>query len=182
MKSILLFLGITLLVSCSDLKRPEQRERLESIKTELGLLMDISNDIEIDSISFVMSEIMEVENRIKDNFQYDTLNIKLIESLDSYKRILPSLSFVVNARKTIDSSVAVRMRSLETLLSDIENSVGNRAKYNDFIDFEKDQVEQLSTFVNYCDSSSKESLKTFHNLHSSIESFSFKLKEENQEQ
>ena len=182
MKSVFILLGVILLISCSDLKRPEQKNKLELVRADLNLLSENSHRVDSDSISIMMSQIDKVEKRIKNYFQYDTLNIKLIERLDSYKRIQPSLMFVLNGRKIIDSCFSVRIKSLESLETDIENSVGNRAMYNEFLDFEKDQVKQLSDFVKLCDSTSEESLKTFHNLHDSIESFSFKLEEENQEQ
>ena len=182
MRSIFIFLGIILLTSCSDLKRPEQQSKLDLIDADLSLLNDKNDEIPIDSISVKIQKLEEVEARIKDNFQYDTLSIDLVENLDNFKRIQPTLMFVLNAKKRIDTSLSVREKSLESLKADIENSVGNRAKYNEFLTFEKNQVEQLSDFVNYCDSSSKESMKTFHNLHPIIESFSFKLEEENQEQ
>lgn len=181
-KLILFFLGFVLLTSCSDLKRPDQKNKLELIRTDLSLLLENDRAFSLDSILMIIDQIEQVEKRIKSNFQYDTLDIEMIENLDSYKRIHPALSFVVDARKKIDSSLSIRKERLESLSSDIENSVGNRAKYDEFIAFEKDNVDELSIFMSYCDSSSKESFKTFHNLHPIIESFSFKLEKENQEQ
>ena len=99
MRSILIFFGIILLTSCSDLKRPEQQNKLELIQADLGLLIDKSGEIPIDSISVIIHTLEIVEARIKDNFQYDTISIDLIESLDSYKRIHPSLMFVLEAKK-----------------------------------------------------------------------------------
>lgn len=181
-KLILFFLGFVLLTSCSDLKRPDQKNKLELIRTDLSLLLENDSEYSLDSILIVVNQIEVVEKRIKSNFQYDTLNIEMIKNLDRYKRIHPALSFVIDARQKIDSSLSIRNERIESLSSDIENSVGNRAKYDEFISFERDNVDELLIFINYCDSSSKESFKTFHNLHPIIESFSFKLEKENQEQ
>jgi len=178
-KQVILFLAIVLLSACSDLKRPEQLEKIQQLSSELESVQEVSNNFTQENISLTISKLSEVENRMKENFQDDTLNIELIKQLDSYKRIGPALTFVVNANRTIDSSIELRKSKLDNLLSDIENSVGNRAKYDDYIQIETEEIEELKSFVNYCDSATRQSFKTFNNLHPDLEKFSLKLKMKN---
>ena len=182
MKSIYLLFGVLFLISCSDLKRPEQLNKLEVIDIKLSELKTLKSGVNYDSIQIVVDEITNSEERMKVSFQDDTLSLQLIKKLDEYKRIKPSLVNVLEVGPVLDSSINSNKERVDLLVEDIKNGVGNRAKYDTNISFEEKAIFNLSEFVNYCDSVVNHSFETFHILHQEVLSFVLKLEEQNKEQ
>jgi len=127
----------------------------------------------------IINKIETLEKRMKENFQDDTLDLLLIENLDSYKRIRPVLSMIKQSFPMMDDAILLRENSLETLKLDIENGAGNRSKYGEYISLERIEIEELKSFVNYCDSATRQSFKTFNNLHPDLEKFALELELKN---
>ncbi len=180
-KACIIFLGILFLVACSDIQKPEYLEKIKQLGSEVEAITEISENIDVDSIHLLINQIENVESRIKKNYQDDTLNLLLVEKLDAYKRIHPNLSIVSKLCELMEGAIDLRVSSLEGLKNDIENSAGKRSEYGEYIEQEKTEIGELKRSVNYCDSVTKTSFKTFNTLHPEIEKFSFELELKNKE-
>ena len=160
--------------ACSDFNRPNQLEKIEHLENQLEELKTV---FDYDSMELIVKEIQRVESRLLMYFETDTLQLDLIKKLDNYKRVKPSLLFVLeNKNRVIDTRIQ-RIESLSKLKFDIENGVGRRDKYDQNIQFEKEEMDKYQIFVNYCDSTTSYSFKTFNILQNDVLGFTLRLEE-----
>ena len=174
MKASIFFFSILLLASCADLNRPKQIEEVERIELKLVDMGQQLNSISMDSIENIITATSIIDNRIKEYYSGDTVSVSFGEKLESFHALNPELRNIVELMKEIDSAIIVRENQLSLLKNEINKSVGNRAKYDENIHFEKNEAELIANFGIFCDSSSSSSLKTFNILQFEIEQFSLK--------
>ncbi len=174
MKLIVGFILLFFLGACSDFNRPKQLDKIELLETQLKELKVVFDS---DSMELIVQEINKIESRLQMYFETDTLQLELIKKLDSYKRVKPALMFVLENENRIIDTRNQRLESLSKLRFDIENGVGLRDKYNENIRFEEEEMNKYCVFVNYCDSTTTYSFKTFNTLQNDVRSFSLRLEE-----
>ena len=176
MKTVTLFLVLVFCYACSDIRRPEQLQKTEALLADLKTISEVSKNTDSLRILLLIKRIDSLEKRMKLDFKSDTMKFELVNELDKFKQIKPTLIFVANSKRRIDSLIEMRITTIENLHADIKESAGNRAKYDAYIQHESDEIEELKNFVNYCDSARAKSLKTFDTLHIGIEQFVSNLK------
>jgi hypothetical protein len=71
------------------------------------------------------------------------------------------------------------IESLRQLRHDIENGDGDRAKYQEFLDYEKSKFEQLEVLSKEYLETKEFGVSAYKELHKEIEDFSWKLFNEN---
>ena len=68
--------------------------------------------------------------------------------------------------------------ALKNLKLDVQNGEGDRGKYNEYIAFETNKTNQLTTLMEAYISYKEETMKTYFRLHPSLDSLSRTLKKE----
>lgn len=148
MKSFVLMISIFgLLVSCSDLDKQEQ---LKSVKKELTRLQLLSKKIEdkrLNDVATFRINTMQTELKIKQNLYLDTINLELARQLDAFKIMRRSIKPVVKQRQQLKKGINEEKKVLESLYQDIEQGRGERNRYDEFILFEHNKVEQLTALT-----------------------------------
>ena len=173
MKVFGIFLCVTLLLfSCSDLKKSDQLNAIGQLQTELDSLEIVVKSHEIDTISALMVATNTVELRIKNYYDSDTINIELGKKMNAYKLMRRSLSPLGRSYSTLKNGIKEQREQLSNLKSDIENGNGKRNEYDSYVKHEQSKTMQLKSVLNEYIKEKNKTMKTFHELHPYLDSFS----------
>ena len=173
MKLYFLFSALFLFLSCTDLKKPKQLDRVEALNTKFSELEQLySNFAEFSDIQL---EVSEVESRLIEYSTGDTLTFEFAQKIDRYSSISSDLEWIETQIPHIDSLFEIRGNGILTLSHDIENGVGDRSKYDDNIEFENTSMTELSGCIEYCDSMLKNAILNFKELNHQVEEYSLDL-------
>ncbi len=178
MKIYFFFFLMLLFASCADLLRPKQLQRIDEIQSNLIEAKEQLNEIKVDSLEHVLTDMETVDFRIKEYYSGDTISVEFASKLAEYRILIPALKNILRSLNQVDSAIIVRENQLNILKNEIQKSAGNRAKYDENILFEAEEVNAIYDFVKFCDSTASSSLDTFNILQPQIEQFSIQCEDD----
>ncbi|MES2590088.1 MAG: hypothetical protein V4622_14000 [Bacteroidota bacterium] len=175
LKSFLIFIPFLSLFSCQDLKKKKQiNEIVRSEKTIQQIQKNIQSQNN-DAFVEILYRSKEVQSRIKQNYHSDTLNKDLGNQLNDYTFMIKKIDFSIKQYNHLVKEVEKEKTTLVNLKKDIETEAGDRSKYDEAIQFEEKKVKKLEQILDEIRKSQKESLETFHRLHSELATFANNL-------
>jgi hypothetical protein len=146
-KLLFVFAVLGLLVSCSDLEKEQQIKRVQQAQKKLDQLTKKLEDKRIQDISTFKVKTMQTELKIKQNLYLDTINLELARQLDAFKVMRRSIKPLMKQYQKIKTGIREEKAVLKLLSQDIEQGRGERQRYNEFIQFERNKVEQLAALT-----------------------------------
>lgn len=142
MKFVSLFFLFVLLISCSDLKKPDQLARAESIVKDLTDLEAELNSFALDSIESQSEENARIISALKE-FETDTISIAIAKKMNQFQRLHETIPVALELRKQIQET-AIEMRAdLVKLKGDISAGNGKRDRYDTFLNKEASKMKLL---------------------------------------
>ncbi len=163
------------IVSCADINKSGQLERIDALNATLDSIETIYNENKIDTISVISNRAWQVENRIKQNYVSDTINMELGKKMDAFKLMRKQLTPMSKSGTTVFNGIAEEREKLKELYNDIENGNGKRDKYDEYIAFESGKVEQIrAVFHEFLDTRSLV-LTTYDEFYDELNEFSLSL-------
>ena len=137
---------MVLLTSCSDLHKPEQVELLGELLNDVEDVKEGLDGVD-DSLAVYIDRVNELDELLKKSYSNDTLNFDIAKSIDiliSLKEEFPELK---KEMFILDSLLGVKEIAIVNLNSDIASGSGDRSKYDEFLSFERDEVNVLKENV-----------------------------------
>ena len=131
-----------------------------------------NNFTEIDDFTI---ESLEVAQKIKDNYNSDTINLTFAKKLDAYREMLLSFQPLKKTYSLLLKNTKKEKISLTKLKNDIINGNGERAKYQEFIHFEKIKTQQIRQLLSDYVLERKKTIETHQKLYNEIDEYSFNL-------
>jgi chromosome segregation ATPase len=175
-QSIFLFLSCcVLLFSCADLKKDEQLQRISKLEQRLSGLEKTRAKNEIDTLTALKIATNAVEIRIKTYLVLDTINLVLGKKMDAYKIMRRNLKPLGKQNSQLKNAIREEQKTLKALKTDIESGSGSRDKYESYILFEKNKINQIEVLVKEYLRLKKEIVKTYRELHSELNQLSLDL-------
>ena len=176
-RSLVAFVGlcVLLLTSCMDLETSEQLERIAAMNQTVDSVETVFEEHKMDSIAAISLRAYGVENRIKNNYNSDTIDMAFGRKMDAFKVMRRSLVPLGKSLTLIPKSVSEEREKLNELKADIENGDGDRKKYAEYISFEEAKVSQLKILLDEYVTTKETSLKTYNNLYEELNAFSMSL-------
>jgi hypothetical protein len=141
---------------------------LDSIQSIL-----IKNDYT--SISDLAAQASKIDNRIKSNYESDTLDLDFAKKLDEYKIMRKSFEILNLSNSQMINDIESEKIALKKLKADIDKGNGERNKYPDYIEFEKNKVSKLNDLLLVYLNLRETTLKSFNDVNNEINAFSFSL-------
>jgi hypothetical protein len=198
-RSVLIFSVFMVLLSCTDLNRATQLKKVARLNQQVDSLKQQMLVHRVDTMSELINAVSSIELRIKYNYTADTIDYKLVEKMNDFRRlkgfILPkheeegekgeegdniALQSIGSAYTIVERGISSELDVLKNLHNDILNGSGKRDKYDDYIQFETTKVKQLSLLLeNYIEHKNK-ILKNFKNVYDDLDAFASKLERINQ--
>lgn len=168
-----------LYLGCKDQEKSSYLEEINEISSNLDSLEVVSNNQKTDSIPIIVNTIEKTISKVKNNYVADTIDLELAALMNRYKDAKKSLSSNSgNLAKTRDAIPEVKGK-LEDLRHDIENGVGDREKYEEYIDFEKNKVQEIDSILSYYIKTNRKYLEQFSNAHPQVKHFADSLESKN---
>lgn len=170
------FLFVTiLLASCADISKGEQITTIDGLVKTVDSISTVLIENNSDEIITISRQSHTIEKRIKDNFENDTVDFEFGKKLDEFKHLLNSLKPIQDMFSELSKNSKLEKKILLKLKHDIENGNGERGKYDEYVQFEKEKVKELCLLLVQYTTSKKEAVGIFQKLHSEINEFSLKL-------
>jgi hypothetical protein len=144
---LVLFAVIGLLAACSDLEKEQQIKRVQQEQKKLAQLTRKLEDKRIQDISTFKVNTMQTELKIKQNLYLDTINLELAQQLDAFKVMRRSIKPLMKQYHKIKAGIREEKAVLKSLSQDIQQGRGERQRYDEFIQFEHNKVEQLAALT-----------------------------------
>ncbi|MFT7344554.1 MAG: hypothetical protein ACI9XP_001139 [Lentimonas sp.] len=173
----LLILSSLLAFSCTDLKKGSQLDAINVLSVQLDSLDGELASHKMDSGFYFAQLASAVELRIKTFYFADTIDMKLGMKMDAYKLMRKKLEPLAGDYNNLKLGVLETKSSVANLKDDIENGNGKREKYDEFVVFEANKVEQLNVLYKDYFMSRDKTLATYNELHSELDAFSMELQE-----
>ena len=171
-KNGFLLIAALLFMACSDLAKKDQLVKITDLQKKISALEGQVTKNKIDSISEIKLATSEVELRIKKNLYLDTINLELGKKMDDYKRMRRSFMPLAKSYSQLIKGIREERLALKNLKLDVQNGEGERGKYDEYIAFEANKINQLMTLLEAYISYKDETMKTFFRLHPSLDSLS----------
>ena len=166
---------LLLSVSCSDFDQEKQKKSVSSLSSEVKTFKKEFNAIKIDSISDLKLSTYEVERRIKQNYYSDTIDISFGQKMDDFKRMRRMLGPLGKEQARVKNSINEELLQLEKLQSDISKGYGKRESYNEYIQFEKNKVNQIKVLYTEYVKMRAQFLEMYNDLYTELDTFSKSL-------
>jgi hypothetical protein len=173
--SSLIFSCCILLFSCADLKKDEQLQRISRLDQRLNGIEKVRMKNEIDTLTALKIATNAVEIRIKNYLVLDTIDMVLGKKMDTYKIMRRNLKPIGKQNTQIKTAIREEQRTLTALKADIENGSGSRDKYESYILFEKNKINQVDVLLKEYLRLKKETLDTYLKLHPELNQLSLDL-------
>lgn len=175
MKIIGIISIVLLLFSCQDLRKEKQLKEIAALQTEVNEIREKYLSEKVDTLGLMAQRVMDVEFRIRSNFVSDTIAKVLGVKINAYKMVRKRVRPLGRAFNQLDKGTKEESETLKKLKSDIENDLGERAKYDEFITFEKKKVEQLKIVEEEMLTLKKYCFENFKKYHEELSAFSWTL-------
>lgn len=177
---IFLSLSLLLAVSCQDVRKKTQLEKLTALESEVYDLQKEFEEKKVDTIGRLSGEVMDVEFRIRNFYVSDTINRDLGVKINAYKSIRKRIKPLVKMYAQIQGGCHEEIKSLAQLKKDIESGAGEKERYDEYLEFEQKKVDQLKAVFEEALKEQQSILETFEKYHAELKAFSMTLKPEQQ--
>lgn len=169
------FAFLLLLISCSDLKRTNQISTIEACQNSLDSIEVVLESNKIDTLELMESASFALIRKIGQNYGTDTVTLEFAQKMDEYKLLVSSIPSVINVQRTLINYLDEIHISLRELKEDIEHASGKKAKYPDYIAFEKKKVQKVRTMAKEYMEKRNRLILNYELVHKEMEVFSEEL-------
>lgn len=166
---------IFLFFSCSDFTKGKQVKELTRMKQTIDSIETVLIEHKYEELDRYYKDALIVKSRIKENYYSDTISVEFAQKLDQYKLLMNHTPAIKKAYLKLLNSTNSERELIEKLISDINESNGDRSAYEDYILKEHLKINLLrNNLITYVEKRD-ESIKIYHSLHDEIYRFSFDL-------
>lgn len=155
---------LCLAAACSDIDREEQLKKVDSLRVQVDSLQVALQEHQIDTLAQLRNYVMSLETRIRNNYTADTIDVSLGEKMEKFRQLKKFFmaeresegekeneglnhQTLGSAYMAVQRGIISEKTALSRLKSDIANGFGKRDKYNEYISFEAEKVNQLSVLL-----------------------------------
>lgn len=166
-----------LLVSCVDLKKTDQLAKIDAMSKTVDSIEVVFNEHKLDTLAVISNNAFGVENRIKQNYVSDTINMEFGRKMDRFKIMRKNFPSLGKGMSSIKRGLEQERGDLKKLRDDIENGNGEREKYDEFVTFEQKKVDQLRALLTEYVDTKVVAIETYNELYDELNDFSMSLLE-----
>jgi seryl-tRNA synthetase len=166
-----------ILGSCKDAQHRAYLEEIEEMQNELIIMDSLAREHVLDSLGLITGQIRLVVLRIQNNYFPDSINMEEAGMINDYKAIRKKLESNSGNLAKVKAALPELQLSLQNLAHDIDNGVGEREKYGEHLEFEKDKLNQVRELLDFYIKTKDENMAKYREIGPKIEEFSIELVE-----
>lgn len=172
-------LSFLVLASCSDVKKSSQLSSIDEMSKKLESVKAETSENKVDSAHHISIEARETELRIKNNYFMDTIDLEFGTKMDQHKNMRRAMAKIDKMYADVLAGCDEITESLRQLRYDVENGDGERPKYEEYIAYEKEKMDQVVVLSDEYLKTKKFAVDTYRSFAKEIDDFSWKLWKEN---
>lgn len=170
MKNILSATGILLLLcACHDMNKQQQLGRVSEMIQRIDSLKNAVAHISQDSVQLAISGVSEAESRFREIYRSDTLELETARKIDAFRKIRKELEPLSDVLPQVGPELEKERDALQKLRGDIRNATGNRDKYDEYLLFEQNKVNELNVLIHELIETETNCLYSYRELRPGIE-------------
>ncbi|MGM0478795.1 MAG: hypothetical protein ACQERC_06200 [Bacteroidota bacterium] len=174
----LIFFGSS---GCQDQHKKQHIAELDDMQSTLDSISSQVNDTNRRNTHTINMAVRNTIIQVKNNYLPDTINYEVAERMNDYKEIRKALSSNSGNYAKVKQAIPEVQQKIEDLKHDIENGVGNRDKYDEYIQFERKKIQDIKDIFSYYQKTNKQFIDRFDSLHPIVSSFADSLTQINNE-
>ena len=161
--------------SCADLEKENQLSRIDDLNARLDSIDGLYSESLIDTLAKFKHNTWAVENRIKQHYRADTIDMAFGRKMDAFKIMRKNVGPMSKSEVTLRTGMKEERQKLSELYEDIDSGNGQRDKYDEYIDFEENKVEQLESVLEEFIRLRTSILETYDSLYIELNAYSHSL-------
>ncbi|MCC5924487.1 MAG: hypothetical protein JJT77_11940 [Crocinitomicaceae bacterium] len=179
MYKFIFFLGLSsMLWSCKDSVREEYLTAIATMEQELDSMLLIAEANRIDTLPKLIDHIKNRTLEVSKYYVPDTIDLEIAKMMNLYRDVRKAMSSNSGNLAKVKNSIPEVKQKLADLRYDIENGLGDREKYSEFVNFERSKVNQIKEILNYYLDVKQEFTDVFRETDPQVQSFIRELKNE----
>lgn len=160
------------LSSCGENKETkEQLTQLTEINNQLDSIRSILLELNFDSIYHYSQDMAADKKAIKTNYHSDSVDVNLARKINRFNGIRKQFGKAASKGLTFKKKLDVQQEQTNKLLNDIKIGAGHKEKYQDYVNLEIKNMQQLSEEFNELHEVSARNLKEYKEINPFIKSF-----------
>ena len=146
MKFLYVISAVVLCTSCSDVKRSGYIDEIVKIQSSIDSMGLIIEEIDFGSLDDLLTSSKEVEAKMV-LLSTDTIPLELALEIDHCVATISSGEAIKFGIEMLKEEISIVKGATESLMNDISEDSGHREKYEEYIQFEKDKVDELRSIL-----------------------------------
>lgn len=139
----LFLIGVNSVISCSDFSQKKQLAKAEAIKKEVEKLEQEFLKSFPDSLSALRLTMMSTETAVKNKIILDSVDRSFSADMDAYKLTRKKIGPINEQYVKLKKAFSQEKSALFNLYNDINNGWGKRNEYDNYLQQEARNVEEL---------------------------------------
>lgn len=176
MKYLIMIFAVALsLYSCQNETKKKQLAQVNQLIKTTDSIRTVFIETKNDSIMHYITTVMDVEFRIRRSYKADTINEDFVKKMNDYKQVRKKLKPVINMHGQLNAGTVEELATLNKLKTDIEKGAGERAKYDEYLSYEKNKISDLLVVLKEMINVQTKQIATFNRYHQELYDFSMTL-------
>lgn len=164
-----------LFVGCKDAQHEVYLNEIDELQNQLNEMDSLSRIHNLDTLGQITGNIRLVTLRVQNNYFPDSIDMEIAGMMNAYKMVRKKLESNSGNLAKVKVAIPEVQKTLEDLAHDIDNGVGEREKYNDHLNFERDKVNQIKELLDFYIKTKEEAMTLFAEVGPKVEAFSLEL-------
>ncbi|MEX1191220.1 MAG: hypothetical protein WEA99_04550 [Brumimicrobium sp.] len=179
-KIIAIIIGFIILSGCQDKKKQTYLKEINAMDFKIDSLDKVSKEKRVDTINSIVMSVRSTISSVKDVYFADTIDMKIATMMNEYKEIRKVLSSNTGNISKATKALPEVKQKLKDLEHDINEGVGEREKYQEYINYEKNKIEEIESLLDYYIITNDKYISRYDSLHPLVVNFADSLKAHNE--
>ena len=167
-----------LMMSCKDAQKQKYQDEISSMEKDLDSMEQLAEQNRIDTLPKLINRIKNKTLEVQQNYYTDTIDYEVADMMNDFKQARKGLSSNSGNLAKVRNSIPEVKQKLSDLSFDIDHGVGDRSRYQEYIDYEKEKVLQIEEILTYYLDNKKKYLKLYNEAAPKVDAFIKELKSE----
>lgn len=175
MRLIFSLLALVIFFSCKDQQKEKYLSEVGNMEKELDSLSALANDTSKRVPHNVTMDVRNTIIKVKNNYLPDTIDYAIANMMNDYKEIRKAVESNSGNLAKVKQVLPEIDQKVEDLKHDIENGVGEREKYEEYIAYEKKKINDIKEVLDYYLETNKKFYSRYDSLHPIVSNFADSL-------
>lgn len=167
-----------LIMSCKDAQKQKYLDEISSMEKDLDSMEQLAEQNRIDTLPKLINRIKNKTLEVQQNYYTDTIDYEVADMMNDFKQARKGLSSNSGNLAKVRNSIPEVKQKLSDLSFDIDHGVGDRSRYQEYIDYENEKVLQIEDILTYYLDNKKKYLKLYSEAAPKVDAFIKELKSE----